>query len=206
MKTISDSNPMLNQEFIEWANGYFAGNMKLNCFLLLNEVFGDFHENTTSEYWSLYWFRKTLKLWCQAREYELNPPESLDENGYCKDPFGKGSAQYICIKAPTVEIPSKEERANHKRRQLIEPHFKNWADSYFRDKINVLVPKIEAMADYERVSNFTGLTSQKFKEYLKAWSDYHGYTLNPVEQKNSQGRMVFSQEGKTVEMVFIQKK
>ena len=88
--------------------------------------------------------------------------------------------------------------------QTMGDGFKEWADTYFtEEKRNDLVPKNDAIADFEAKSKLKGWTSQRFKKAIREWCKYYGYVMNPPETVNSQGRCIHNFNGGTVEMIFI---
>ncbi|WP_157830442.1 hypothetical protein [Siphonobacter sp. SORGH_AS_0500] len=88
-------------------------------------------------------------------------------------------------------------------------NFLSWADVFFDEngsKVNQLVVKDEAQEDFQRSANFTKITSQSFKNRLKAWAAYRGHTLNPEELTNKDGRIVRKPLNYdiTKEMIYVQ--
>ncbi|MVM39446.1 hypothetical protein GO730_20780 [Spirosoma sp. HMF3257] len=102
--------------------------------------------------------------------------------------------------------------ANVSKRNLMSEmgdHFRGWAEVYFSPEsgnLDKLVLKEEAMKDFEMSTKLKTFSSQRFLKALKAWSKYHGYTLNPDELLNSQGRIVRRPDGTGTpkEMVYVQ--
>lgn len=86
--------------------------------------------------------------------------------------------------------------------------FHAWADVFFseessnRDK---LIIKKDAMEIYIKDNNVKW-TTQKFTTALKAWCKYNGFTYNPKDLQNGQGRIVRKPHDKTEEMIYIQTK
>ena len=85
-------------------------------------------------------------------------------------------------------------------------HFRDWADVYFAPesgRIDMLIPKEEAMEDLIRFTKLKTFTAQRFTKSLKAWAKFNGYELNPTELLNSQGRIVRKVDGHSKEMVYV---
>jgi hypothetical protein len=87
-------------------------------------------------------------------------------------------------------------------------HFRGWAEVFFSPEsgnLDKLVLKEDAMKDFEMSTKLKTFSSQRFLKALKAWCKYHGYTLNPDELQNSQGRIVRRPDGVGTpkEMVYV---
>lgn len=71
--------------------------------------------------------------------------------------------------------------------------FLSWADVYFSEtsgNLDKLVPREEAMADFQKVTSQKFVSFNKFMPSLEAWCKYHSYALNPEELKNNAGRII----------------
>lgn len=92
--------------------------------------------------------------------------------------------------------------------------FKDWADAYFfvdpetndGDNVNELIVKETALKDFQNATNQKNWTTNKFTKSLRAWCQFYGYTFNPKEFQNSQGRISRKEDGQTKDMVYIQTK
>ena len=86
--------------------------------------------------------------------------------------------------------------------------FNTWARLYFkRKRLNAFVPYREALSSFQSVSQVP-VGGIAFKRRLCAWCARKGYQLDPVEHRNSAGRIIRKHEvalGKWVatEMLFI---
>lgn len=88
-------------------------------------------------------------------------------------------------------------------------HFRGWAEVFFSPEsgnLDKLIPKEDAMKDFELSTKLKTFSSQRFLKSLKAWAKFHGYTPNPKELQNNQGRIVRRPNGteQPKEMVYIQ--
>ena len=81
--------------------------------------------------------------------------------------------------------------------------FKGWADLYFEDRKNIMVPRREAFESAKLSLKIS--SAQNFKNRLEGWCKYYNYTLNPKASLNSQGycKHNVTRLGKTVECVYI---
>jgi len=72
-------------------------------------------------------------------------------------------------------------------------NFENWAAVYFSEEsenIDKLIIKQEAFADFT-THNKLGWSPQKFTQAIKAFCQFHNYTLNPVDLRNTKdGRII----------------
>lgn len=89
--------------------------------------------------------------------------------------------------------------------------FKNWADVYFDEKegkINELISRTEALNDFKNTTGQNKWTTNKFSKALSAWAKFTDYIikLNPVELRNSNGRIIRSINGSSTEMIYMQTK
>lgn len=107
------------------------------------------------------------------------------------------------IGAPAGEI---------KKRNLIAEMgtvFKEWADDYFRERLNVFVPKKEAFEHMKAYSpkHLGGLSSTLFKTRVKQFCDLHGYKFNPdleTETKDKHGRFMKWHNAESTEHFYLQ--
>lgn len=88
-------------------------------------------------------------------------------------------------------------------------HFRGWAEVFFSPEsgnLDKMIVKEDAMKDFEISTKLKTFSSQRFLKSLKAWSKYHGYTANPTDYHNAQGRIVRRPNGTETpkEMVYIQ--
>jgi hypothetical protein len=58
-------------------------------------------------------------------------------------------------------------------------NFKDWADSYFEDRMNVHVSRTAAYEHFMQKSNLKSTTSQTFLKKLVAWAEFYQYKFNP---------------------------
>ncbi len=104
------------------------------------------------------------------------------------------------IGAPAGEI---------KKRNLIAEMgatFKDWAEEYFRDRLNVFVPKLEAYENMKAYSikHLSGISGTLFKARVKQFCELNGYTFNPKEFQKKDGRIMEWHNAATVEMLYLQ--
>jgi hypothetical protein len=68
-----------------------------------------------------------------------------------------------------------------------------------------MLVKGDAMKDFINASNTRNWTMQRFTGSLKSFCRRYGYTLNPKDFHNSQGRIIRkNSSGKSVEMIYVQ--
>ncbi len=181
---------VLTEEFEKWADSYFTED-KFAQFLSLKEMLRGFYENTSYKYWSLGWFRGVFNLWCRKHGYQMNPPECMlsGVKGRCLDPLYPKKGECLVV------LPSRP----HEK----EPSFIQWADDFFKDRLNEMVFKNEATEDFRSQTSKEDLTPQRFKKELKMWCDLRGYTFNPHDKRNDNNRILQFSNGVTSEMIFI---
>lgn len=88
-------------------------------------------------------------------------------------------------------------------------NFKEWADVYFDpegEHVNTMVVREEALDEFLKSTKTTRWTTFKFTRSLKAYCCYNGYTLNPKDLQNSQGRITRKVEGTTKDMIYVKTK
>ena len=88
-------------------------------------------------------------------------------------------------------------------------NFKEWADVYFDPEgnhVNVCIVREEALEDFVKSTKTTRWTTNKFTKSLKAYCAYNGYTLNPKDLQNSQGRITRKIEGTPKDMIYVKTK
>lgn len=87
--------------------------------------------------------------------------------------------------------------------------FKEWADVYFDPEgnhVNVCIVREEALEDFVKSTKTTRWTTNKFTKSLKSYCAYNGYTLNPKDLQNSQGRITRKIEGTPKDMIYVKTK
>ena len=85
--------------------------------------------------------------------------------------------------------------------------FNDWALIYFSQdggNINTMRSKEDAMKDFINSSNVKNWSTQKFTKSLKAFCRKYGYTLNPKDYQNGQGRIIRKLYDKATEMIYVQ--
>ncbi len=90
--------------------------------------------------------------------------------------------------------------------------FKDWADAYFAfdtetgegEHTNTLIPKEDALKDFQNATNTKGWTTNKFTRSLRAFCRFYGYKFNPKSFQNSQGRISRKVDNTTKDMIYIQ--
>lgn len=92
---------------------------------------------------------------------------------------------------------------------IMADSFKQWADVYFSvelGRLDKLIPRTEAQEDFKRVSGLKNATSQGFAKRMKAFCDFYGYTYDPFELRNEQGRIIRRIDGypSPVECIYVQ--
>ena len=190
----------VEQNFKRWADAYFIRE-RLNVYLPIYDIVKDFREKSPFSYWSDTWLKQELEKWCIEKKYEMNPKESLNERGNCRDYLQKCTVEMIVIKA---ENPVVSQFYLNQQLQVMGKEFKEWADNYFTPEMfRTYIPKTAAFLNFEIESNEQKWTSSRFKTALKCWANYNGYVLNPESELNSQGRCVKIIDGKSIEMIFI---
>lgn len=104
------------------------------------------------------------------------------------------------IGAPAGEI---------KKRNLIAEMgtvFKDWAEEYFRERLNENVPKKEAHENMKAYSqkHLGGVSISLFKTRIKQFCELNGYEFNPKELVGKDGRIMDWHNGASTEMVYLQ--
>lgn len=107
------------------------------------------------------------------------------------------------IGAPAGEI---------KKRNLIAEMgtvFKEWAEEYFREKMNSYVPKNEAFEAMKAYSpkHLGGLSATLFKTRVKQFCELNGYKFNPDmpdQKKDENGRFMRWHNAKPTEHIYLQ--
>lgn len=89
--------------------------------------------------------------------------------------------------------------------------FKNWADVYFdarEGNCDKLIERDLAFKDFEAKSGQHKWTTNKFTKALKAWCRYTDFidALNPLELRNSAGRIIRKVGGAAAEMIYVKTK
>jgi hypothetical protein len=166
--------------------------------------------------------------------YHHGPSEEHAEPRTPKDEFGKNlfndftedewnlalnfGAQ--CVKAYLNFEKINPPMNNVTQRQLLGEMgdaFKAWADVYFSneaERLDAFILREEAQEDCIRKNNLKGWSAQKFSKAMKAWAKFHGYTLNPKQLRNKDGRIIrkhsYKENGTehttTKEMLYVQTK
>ncbi len=88
---------------------------------------------------------------------------------------------------------------------MTEP-FKNWADLYFNEqgeRLNKEENKKDAYEDFVATARMKNWTMNRFTKALRFWCLYQGYTFNPPEIANSNGRIINKVNNITQEFVYI---
>ena len=111
--------------------------------------------------------------------------------------FYLGSNQKIG--APAGEI---------KKRNLIAEMgtvFKDWAEDYFRERLNENVPKKEAHENMKAYSqkHLGGVSISLFKTRIKQFCELNSYEFNPKEFLGKDGRIMDWHNGASTEMVYL---
>ncbi len=86
--------------------------------------------------------------------------------------------------------------------QTMGDSFKDWADSYFENRLDEQVPRVPAYKDFKDREN-PKCSAQKFKKSLIEWCKFHGYELNPDEVLNINGHNKHNHQGTATEFVYI---
>lgn len=94
--------------FMQWADTYFKANK--NCYLPLFDTLKDFREQTGFKSWNTPIFIKVLEKWCCLRDLKLNPMQTLDRGGTCRDELAENRKECIFI----VEKENDDERQLYK--------------------------------------------------------------------------------------------
>jgi len=84
--------------------------------------------------------------------------------------------------------------------------FKDWADMYFTDKLDTLINKKEMDESATNTIKSKYLTPHSITKKLKAWCDFYGYILDPMEMRDKSGKRIIRKggDGTTNQMRFIQ--
>lgn len=103
------------------------------------------------------------------------------------------------ISAPAGEI---------KKRNLIAEMgtvFKDWAEDYFREKLNENVPKKEAHENMKAYSpkHLGGVSISLFKTRIRQFCELNNYEFNPKEFVGKDGRIMGWHNGSSTEMVYL---
>ena len=77
-------------------------------------------------------------------------------------------------------------------------NFRQWADSYFEDKMDQSTERIEAYNDFMKATNSTKHSPQGFLKKMVAWCDFMGYKLNP---EDVQGWQKPARDGKKLGLI-----
>lgn len=87
--------------------------------------------------------------------------------------------------------------------------FKQWADVYFSPESNNLdydLIREEIQEECLKKNNLGKWSSQRFTKALKAWCKMKGYTFNPKEMRNADGRIIKKIGDHTKEVLYIRTK
>ncbi len=90
---------------------------------------------------------------------------------------------------------------------MMGQHFHDWALVYFSPdggNTDKMLVKEETMKDFVNASNAKNWTTQKFTKALKSFCRKYGYTLNPKEYQNGQGRIIRKHNEKATEHIYVQ--
>ncbi|MFR7824684.1 MAG: hypothetical protein ACLU30_16955 [Odoribacter splanchnicus] len=85
-------------------------------------------------------------------------------------------------------------------------NFKEWADVYFDPEETVMYALSAKKPDFVKSTKTTRWTTNKFTKSLKSYCAYNGYTLNPKDLQNSQGRITRKIEGTPKDMIYVKTK
>lgn len=171
---------------------------------ILYTVFSDYyHENTNEHY------RETRKI---SDDFGKNLIRDYDDQEWNADL----NVVALCTKffmsraTEKVQPPMDMVKQRNLRSEMGEG-FKDWADVYFSidsEQVDKLVVKSEAFKDFKEETGAAKMMAiHKFTKKLKAWAAYTYYVicLDPLEMKNSQGRIIRKNENqKTEEYIFVQ--
>ena len=74
--------------------------------------------------------------------------------------------------------------------------------------LDTLLSKENILKEYYEKCNPRLRTTQAFSKRIQAWCQYYGYTLNPSDLCNTSDkkRIIKKEDGKTVELIYIQTK
>jgi hypothetical protein len=105
------------------------------------------------------------------------------------------------ISAPLTQLQERQLRA------ISTEILTDWATIYFADgggRQNEFVPRQEAFEDFKGTAKSASIwTPHRFVKSLKAFCQLNGWAYNPPEFQTN-GRILKSKDGKTVEMLYIQ--
>jgi len=93
----------MGQAFYEWANSYFSDERQ-KIFIHKKIACDDFIETQGVKNWSVQRFVKALKLWCEIKDIELNPDETLDKQGRCKHNFSGKAVDALFLQPKGFQI------------------------------------------------------------------------------------------------------
>jgi len=88
-------------EFNLWADDYFTKD-KLNTYVDLRAALSQFRKDTPFK-WNIKYFKENLEEWCEAKKYEVDPPESIGSCGKCHDDLERGYKPTVFIKPIKTE-------------------------------------------------------------------------------------------------------
>lgn len=86
----------VNKTFAAWAEEYFKD--RKDQFTSETEALRNLRKIPFFRYCNDYWMRENLKMWCEEKDYILNPPESLTKNGRCCDVLNLRNGNMLVIK------------------------------------------------------------------------------------------------------------
>ena len=171
---------------------------------VLYTAFSDYyHEKTERNN-----YKETRKI---ADDFGKNLFDDYNEEEWNADLnfFAQCLKFYLSVPSPRkIDAPLKDVTL---RKLLADmgSNFKEWADVYFDPEgnhVNVCIVREEALEDFVKSTKTTRWTTNKFTKSLKSYCAYNGYTLNPKDLQNSQGRITRKIEGTPKDMIYVKTK
>lgn len=94
-------------------------------------------------------------------------------------------------------------------REEIGELFEQWANTYFSKylgHLDIEIPRMEVMNDFEKTKIHGLITHQKFIRLLKKWCQLMEFEFNPQSLTNCSGRIIRKVEGEPIELIYINTK
>lgn len=153
----------------------------------------------------------------ETEEYPKREPKDDFKTLFFSPEWGEQWNLFLNFSAQCLQLYLKTKEkigapsGNIRKRNLISemgPIFPEWAEDYFRNRLNSFIVKKEAhdsLKEYNK--NMAGISSTLFKRRLQQYAEYKGYKFNPDlegEKKDSQGRFMKWLNVSTEEHIYMQ--